>query len=471
VSGNGDEITAVVREIQQRVRSKYPTGETPFGGVMLPELLPILRARDAAEGKIAAIGTVNPRPPGFVNNIAQFLKRQVARALNWHVREQVEFNRAIVGCVEAVLAALNDYNRALNDLSARTGGVFEELRASLRRAEDEATQMKDVRSHWAEWRKQWENRLAINEAQFLRSVADLQAAFQQRTSQMESNFRETVVIQHRDFQAALDRSALDVQGRLWADLERVRTEYERLIHNELRVLRQRTQMAAPASGALRTTDESHMPTQQYDALRFADRFRGTVEYVRENQRFYVPFFKDRKNVLDIGCGRGEFLFVMQEAGVAARGIDVDRECVDICRAAGLEAEVADLFSHLNALPAGSLDGIFCGQVVEHLAPERLPEFLRLAANALDRDGMLVIETPNPECLAIFATHFYLDPTHTRPIPPPLLVFYMEEFGFGRIEVHRRFPAIDSMPSLAALPQEIRDTFFGALDYGIAGRKL
>jgi len=123
------------------------------------------------------------------------------------------------------------------------------------------------------------------------------------------------------------------------------------------------------------------------------------------------------------------------------------------------------------LPEGALDGIFCSQVVEHLPPERLPEMIKLCARSLSRNGAIAIETPNPECLAIFATHFYLDPTHTRPVPHPLLAFYLEEFGIGNIEVKRLSPAVESMASLQSLPEDFRDAFFGSLDYAITGRKL
>jgi O-antigen chain-terminating methyltransferase len=109
--------------------------------------------------------------------------------------------------------------------------------------------------------------------------------------------------------------------------------------------------------------------------------------------------------------------------------------------------------------------------VEHLPPERIPELIRLAAARLDRGGVLAIETPNPECLAIFAVHFYLDPTHHRPVPHPLLAFYMEEHGLGGLEVHKRSPAGETMPSLASLPEDFCDAFFGGLDYAIIGRKL
>jgi hypothetical protein len=162
---------------------------------------------------------------------------------------------------------------------------------------------------------------------------------------------------------------------------------------------------------------------------------------------------------------------MRDSGVPAHGIDLSEESVAMCRAKGLHAEVADLFVYLNDLPEASLDGIFCSQVVEHLAPERLPEMIKLCAARLSRGGVIAIETPNPECLAIFATHFYLDPTHTRPVPAALLAFYMEEFGVGRLETRKLAPAVESMPSLAELPAAFRETFFGALDYAILGKKL
>ena len=209
----------------------------------------------------------------------------------------------------------------------------------------------------------------------------------------------------------------------------------------------------------------------FDYGRFAERFRGPEEYVQSGQRFYLPYFSGCQNVLDIGCGRGEFLQMMRAEGVPAKGIDLSQESVAICRSKGLEAEAADLFVYLADLPEASLDGIFCAQVVEHLAPARLPEMIRLCASRLARNGVIALETPNPECLAIFATHFYLDPTHQRPVPHPLLAFYLEEFGIGRIEVKKLSPAAESMPSLASLPEDFREAFFGGLDYAILGRKL
>ena len=86
-------------------------------------------------------------------------------------------------------------------------------------------------------------------------------------------------------------------------------------------------------------------------------------------------------------------------------------------------------------------------------------------------GIAIFETPNPKNILVGATNFYIDPTHTRPVPAPLLRFYLEEAGFGGIEVERLEPAADSMPALQELPSPLREAFFGGLDYAILARRL
>jgi O-antigen chain-terminating methyltransferase len=449
-----DELTAILQEVRDRVRERHPDGAMD-ANLPLPNLMPLLHARDAAEAKVAAIGTVNPRAGGPLNWLAQQAKKAIARALDWHVREQVEFNRNVMACVQATLESLEENRRTL---------------ALLATIQDEARQLKDIRSHWIDWRQEWEHKLVVNETKLLRGLAELNGAFQHRSGLSEATFRDQVKSQHADFTAVLERT----QQRLWADLESVRLEYERLIHAELRVIRQRAAVGAVAVAAAPAAPQPQAQTPappEFDYGRFAERFRGSEDYVKKGQQFYLPYFTGRRAVLDIGCGRGEFLELMRDAGVAAQGIDLSRESVDLCRHKGLQAEAADLFAYLANLPEASLDGVFSAQVVEHLPPERLPEMIRLAASRLERGGVLAIETPNPECLAIFASHFYLDPTHTRPVPHALLTFYMEEYGLGLIEVRRLSPAIESMPALAGLPEDFREAFFGGLDYAIVGRKL
>ena len=460
------ELIAILREVRERVRARNP--ETCAGGVdvALPDLLPLMHARDAALGKVAAIGTVNPRSGGLLNTVVQTWKKLVARMLDWHVREQVEFNRKIVAYADAVLEVNRETNRAISELGSRV--------AEQQQIVQELQQYKDIRDHWASWRAEWERKLSDNEIQFLRSVADLQGAFQHRVTLMEASHRDLMRTHNVDFHGALERHGFDIQKRLWADLEKMRTEIERIIHTELRLVRQRTQISVPVAAASSETAPAPVAPAAplaFDYSRFAERFRGSEEYVKAGQQLYLPYFQGCQNVLDIGCGRGEFLKMMRDAGVAARGVELSAESVAVCKSEGLDAEVADMYPYLAGLPEGSLDGIFCSQVVEHIPPERLPELIRLCARCLAPGGVIAIETPNPECLAIFATHFYLDPTHTRPVPHPLLIFYLEEFGVGNIEVRRLSPAKDSMPSINSLPEDFRDAFFGALDYAAIGRKL
>ena len=441
-----EELAELLREIRERVRARHP--EAVDGALPVADLMPLVHARDAAEAKVAAIGSVNPRPSGALNALIQMFKRAIARALGWFVRDQIVFNREVMACVESMLDALSAINRVLAATAALPGDF------------------RDMRAHWVTWRTEWERSLTSHEVQVLRSVAELQGAFQHRVTLIENNFRELVKTQ-------LDRANIEIQKRLWADLERVRAEYETLIHTELRLIRQRGMTpvqpgSAPVPPSSLPPAEASLP---FDYGRFAERFRGSEDYVKSSQKFYLPYFTGRKEVLDIGCGRGEFLDLMREAGVPARGIDLSAESVDLCRKKGFQADVADLFTYLGAVTDASLDGIFSAQVVEHLPPNRLPEMIRMAAQKLRRGGVLAIETPNPQCLAIFATHFYLDPTHVRPIPHALLSFYMEENGIGHIEVHPLSPAIESMPALASLTNDFREAFFGGLDYAIIGRKL
>jgi O-antigen chain-terminating methyltransferase len=421
--------------------------------VAATDLMSLVHARDAAEAKVAAIGTVNPRPGGLVNSFAQGMKRMIARALDWHVREQVEFNRASMECVQAAIEALNSVNRSMAALAAR----HEELRTELDAA-------KMTRDSLAEF----EQRYIAGEIRVLRTISELQAAYSHRLTVQEASFHELMRSHHRGFESALDRSSNDLQKRLWVDLANVRAEFERIIHNELRVIRQRP-VAAPVLAAPPAAGADAIAV---DWLVFAERFRGSEERIRGQQQRYIERFTGTAGeILDIGCGRGEFLEAARAAGLIARGIDLSRESVEMCNTKGLDAECADLFAHLSARADHSVAGVYCSQVVEHLTPASVARFIELLGRKLRTGALVAIETPNPECLAIFSSHFYIDPTHTRPVPAVLLRYYFEEAGFGEIAVEYLEPAIDSMPELAELPTALRERFFGGLDYSIFARKL
>lgn len=456
-----EQLTAAIRDIQSRVEQRHP--QTAKGNLPLANLLPVVHARDRAESKIAAIGAVNPRPPGLLNNLIQSAKRTIARALGWFVRDQIEFNRASLQCIEALLEAHNETNRALAELADRLETVKV---VDLDPLKQEAQHLADLRLHWHQWRQEWERKLSLNEAQFLRGLADLQLAYQQKLALAESQFREHLTHQHRDYLDALDRSTEDIQRKLWADLKQMRADHhlamERLIHQELRSVRQKPVISAPA-----LTATASSPEVRIDWWQFAYKFRGPEDEIRRRFARYVPVFAGCVDILDLGCGRGEFLSLVP----AARGIDSSAECVAICQQKGLAAVADNIFDFLERATPASSGGIFCAQVIEHLPAHLLPELVKLCARVLRPGAPIVFETPNPECLAIFATHFYLDPTHVRPVPPALMHFYLEESGFGAIEIERLGTAANDFPELAALPEPLRQRFFGAMDYAVTARRL
>ncbi len=473
-----EELTAAIQEIRQRAQARSPQGSLGLEGVEAPNLMPLVHARDAAEAKVAAIGTVNPRPAGLKNSIAQSIKKLIARSLDWHVREQVEFNRAAMGCVQASIEALTEVSRSLAALASHQQRLREDIQGQNEKYERESAwyraeteELKDIRHHWTEWRTGFEERRMASEIHLLRSLSELQGAFQHRVTLLEESFRDLTRKQHGEFKSALEANTIQVQKRLWDDLQKIRAEYESLIYTELRTLRQKQVPAQEAPTIVTTAADAEEPIP-IDWMRFANAFRGSEERIRANQVRYIARFQGTQGeIIDLGCGRGEFLEAAREAGLQARGIDLSQESITLCRSKGLTAEVADIFEFLAAAPDRSFGGLYCSQVVEHLSPSRLPVLIQLLGKKLRPGAVAAFETPNPECLAIFATHFYIDPTHTRPVPAVLLRFYLEEAGFGNVEIERLAPALETVPALADLPQSVRESLFGGLDYALFARKL
>ncbi len=139
-------------------------------------------------------------------------------------------------------------------------------------------------------------------------------------------------------------------------------------------------------------------------------------------------------MLDIGCGRGEFVALLREHNVDAWGVDVSPDMVAHCQAKGLPVEHADTLSHLTIQPDASLDGIFMAQVVEHLSPANLVQLLRVCRQKLAPHGVLVAETINPTCVYAFVQYYLMDPSHIQPLHPETLRFMLEDAGFWQIEI-------------------------------------
>jgi SAM-dependent methyltransferase len=206
--------------------------------------------------------------------------------------------------------------------------------------------------------------------------------------------------------------------------------------------------ATPATSSLRPSTRRSL---QYRA--FEDRHRGCGADVAKLLSQYVPMFAGCRRVVDLGCGRGEFLTLLRDAGISAYGVDSDESMVEAALAQDLEVVLGDAVGHLKDLDAGAVDGVFSSQVAEHLATDELLSMLDGAYQKLAPGGVIVVETPNPESLFIFAAFFYVDLTHVKPIHPEAMRWALEVSGFEDVRIHRILPVPEGT-RLDPLPAEL-----------------
>ncbi|MEP6993666.1 MAG: class I SAM-dependent methyltransferase [Acidobacteriota bacterium] len=204
---------------------------------------------------------------------------------------------------------------------------------------------------------------------------------------------------------------------------------------------------------------------------FEERFRGSPAQIANGQRFYLQFLKDLPGpVLDAGSGRGEFLRLLREGGIAGSGVESNPVSVAACLDDGLDVERADAIEGLARRPPGSLGAVVAFQVVEHWTPEQTFRFLQGARKALAPGGVLIAETINADSLSAMSA-FYLDPTHVRPVPAQTLRFLAEAAGFTdmRIEYRSPVPAAERLTETSENEKRLNALLFGAQDYALIAR--
>ena len=220
---------------------------------------------------------------------------------------------------------------------------------------------------------------------------------------------------------------------------------------------------------------------------FEDGFRGSRNDTKAKQLKFVKYFEGCKNVLDIGCGRGEFLELLKDNGISGHGIDIDEDMVRYCRSRDLNVKKLDAVSYLNQLEDKSLDGIFIDQVVEHLDPDYLIKMIDLCYKKMLFGAYIIMETVNPLSLLSLA-NFYMDMSHKRPVHPETLKFLMSAAGFRETVAQFYEPAIEDgrlryidADELAEKERSLADIInrntdmlnnmiFGPQDYAAIGKK-
>ena len=207
---------------------------------------------------------------------------------------------------------------------------------------------------------------------------------------------------------------------------------------------------------------------------FEDLHRGSRELIKGRQRVYAPFIVPLQKqyghvpAIDLGCGRGEWLELLTEAGFDAQGVDLDDGMLEECRTRGLNVTTGDAIAALRALPDSSQAVVSGFHLVEHIPFDMVQELVAQALRVLKPAGVLILETPNPENIVVGTANFYLDPTHRQPIPPLLLSFVPQYAGFERVKVLRLQGPVDMRTNPVLT---IHDVLAGVSpDYAVVAQK-
>jgi SAM-dependent methyltransferase len=302
----------------------------------------------------------------------------------------------------------------------------------------------------------------------------------------------------RDFNLAL----LDLVGDLRSDISRVRDDLKRDIETvqrdvrvadealaeELRKIRELIPIAAKRNDSLIAALDQKIETvavrvrdvtnpviasasvaSDFLYRRLEDGLRGVVDVAD-----YVALAKEP--VIDVGCGRGEFLITCREAGVAARGFDTNERSVADLVARGIDAAVAGVPGCFANIANASIGTVVAMHVVEHLPVDALFALFAESARVLRSGGLLIIETPNAESLAVSACEFWRDPTHLAPRHPAALTLLAREYGFTIDEVRAIHPFPDAnrfvatSEDLRGLVDALNDRLFRGQDLRLILRR-
>ena len=210
-----------------------------------------------------------------------------------------------------------------------------------------------------------------------------------------------------------------------------------------------------------------------------DLHRGSGEALAKAQASYLSYFEPLSSllkpagpILDLGCGRGEWLSLLANQGWQVLGVDSSELVVDVARENGLEVQLGDLLTVLEAQPANSLAAVTAFQVIEHLPFETIVALVHAAFRALLPGGILLLETPNPENIQVAAYSFWMDPTHKKPIPPPLIMDLSYHAGFrdGLVLRQNPWPNWDQTPAEPSFEGQMNQRLFGPQDYAVLAYK-
>lgn len=424
---------------------------------------------------------------GLSRKLALFFGRKIVYLANFITFKQRNFNRGIIDALKTITYGLESISGGLTNLFRREMQQHvEALNMQIGAVRDEhtatRTALESLRSCLQDEVVAGIADLANVQAGQARELADLRSVQAGQASEL---------VDLRSGQAATREDLT----KLIIDFNRRLTERDALIKNlEHRLAAMQTSVAQQERRTATLLEEARKPIKDIsqhnqsqpmsdegehllDSLyvAFEDRFRGSSEEIKERVRVYLPVIREtgagcvEGPVLDVGCGRGEWLELLREEELHGRGIDLNRVMVEQCSAQGLNVIEIDVLTYLRSLPDATLGAVTGFHLIEHLPFETLIAMLDEALRVLRPGGVVIFETPNPENVLVGSCNFYMDPTHRNPLPSKLTKFLLESRGFHNAEIIELNPSVaDRINEPSEVARRLNEYFYGSQDYSVIG---
>lgn len=263
----------------------------------------------------------------------------------------------------------------------------------------------------------------------------------QTLDEVHKNITELITIQDREWDAMSNNHTTMVFKSLHWKIDKLQAEYSHvktLLMNFAELEKSLESIIASINSGNKTDiqklEDIKNQLSVYQYSDFEQRFRGSPEAVEEKLKQYIPIFNDHEPILDIGCGRGEFVALMMENGRKAQGIDISSSMLKVAQEKGLPCSKHEALAFLMEKESQSIGSIFSAQVIEHMDPEYLKKVIAEAHRVLKNNGPILLETVNPLSLFALSNIYFLDVTHQKPLHPEYMRYLMESCGFSDVEI-------------------------------------
>jgi O-antigen chain-terminating methyltransferase len=424
------------------------------------------------------VGQINPRNPGLHNDAIQFAKKVMRRSLAWYTRPHHHFQGGAIRALQRMTDVVANHEQSLHKISqelSRHARMIESVNQVAAAHSRDFAALNELAAGL-------DHRIGEIYVDLKTKVTRAQSIGDEKLEQMrKSQVREITGIAD---EVARMRSLLDQmqEGHRRSQLEgRLRDrDFRRFVHDVRNGIAGSPEVEAGVVVPPMFPSDAQNDSA-FDYFAFEDLYRGDEGLIRRRQEEYLKYFQGRDNVLDVGCGRGEFLELLRENGISANGVELGTDQYLLCKEKGLDVVQQDLFSYLESLPDSSLGGLFSAQVIEHLTASDQLRYVALTYQKTKPGSPVIFETINAQCVWAIVRNFFLDPTHVRPVHPETLKFAMESANFRNVALlfsaplsERHIPPLELEGEVRNLQQfnqqiqNLNELLYGNQDFAAIG---